>query len=239
VKPVPERFQTTRWSLVLAAAQGGAGSAEALEWLCRTYWYPLYGYIRRRGHDAESARDLTQSFFLHLLEKSALREIDPREGKFRAFLLASLKNFLSNERVRQGALKRRADDSAFRLSLHEAEERYLGERATALGPEEFFQARWARAVLDRVVQRLGDEHESSGKGEVFQRLRNHLTGEEASYDSIAEELGTSAGALRVALHRMRRRLGMLLREEVAHTLSSTEDVDDEIRELLLSAGRKV
>jgi RNA polymerase sigma factor (sigma-70 family) len=236
---VADRFQTTRWSLVLAAAQGGEGSGEALEWLCGAYWYPLYAFIRRQGHDADAARDLTQSFFLHILEKNALSKIDPRQGRFRAFLLASVKNFLSNERVRERALKRRADDPAFRLTLEGAEQRYLGEHAAALSPEDLFGTRWARTVLDRVMRRLGDEHESAGKGEVFNRLRGHMTGEEASYDSLAADLGTSAGALRVTLHRMRQRLGVLLREEVAHTVSSPADIDNEIRELLQAAGRKI
>lgn len=234
---VSERFQTTRWSLVLAAAQGGEGSAEALEWLCGAYWYPLYAFVRRHGYDAEAARDLTQSFFLHLLEKNALSKLDPRQGKFRAFLLASVKNFMSNEREQGRALKRRADDPAFRLTLDGAEQRYLRDRTAGLSPEDLFETRWARTVLERVMRRLGDEHESAGKGEVFNRLRGHMTGEEASYDRLAEELGTSAGALRVTLHRMRQRLGALLREEVAQTVSSPADVDNEIREILQAAGR--
>jgi len=232
-----DRFQTTRWSVVLAAAQGGEGSAEALEWLCGTYWYPLYAFIRRHGHDAEASRDLTQAFFLHLIEKNSLKEIDPRQGKFRAFLLASVKHFASNERVRERALKRRADDPTFRLKLEGAEDRYLGERPASLTPEQLFETRWARAVLDRALRRLGEEHESAGKGDVFSQLRGHMTGDEAPYDRLAEQLGTTEGALRVTVHRMRRRLGALLREEVAQTVSQPSDIDGEIRELLQAAGR--
>jgi RNA polymerase sigma-70 factor (ECF subfamily) len=234
---VTDRFQTTHWSLVLAAARGGEGSAAALEWLCGTYWFPLYAFIRRQGHDPENARDLTQSFFLHVIEKSSLREIDPRLGKFRAFLLAAVKNFMSNERVRKGALKRRADHPGFRLTFDDAERLYIGERSPGLSPEELFERRWARAILDRALRRLGEEQRSAGKSEVFTRLSGHLTGEEVPYDRVAAELGTTEGALRVAVHRLRRRLGELLREEVAQTVSRPADIDDEIRELLQAAGR--
>ena len=232
-----DRFQTTRWSLVLAAAQGAEGSGEALGWLCETYWYPLYAFVRRQGHDVETARDLTQSFFVQLLHRDSLREIDPRQGKFRAFLLASMKHFLSNERARERALKRRTDDPAFRLSLDAAEQRYLREPAASLTPEEVFETRWAIAVLDRALRRLGDEQESTGKGEIFRRLRGHLTGDEAPYDRIAAELGATEGALRVAVLRLRRRLGALLREEVAQTVADPADVDGEIRHLLAAIGR--
>jgi len=234
---VSDRFQTTHWSLVLAAARGGEGAAAALEWLCGAYWYPLYAFIRRQGHDADAARDLTQSFFLHVIEKDALKAIDPRLGKFRAFLLASVKNFMANEREREGAQKRRADHPAFRLSLEDAEPRYLNERPADLSPEELFERRWARAILDRAVRRLEKEHAAASRGEVFARLRGHLTGEEAAYDRMAEELGMTEGALRAAVHRMRRRLGTLLREEVAQTVASPADIEDEIRQLLQAAGR--
>lgn len=232
-----DRFQTTRWSLVLAAAQGVEGSREALEWLCTTYWYPLYAFVRRQGPDAESARDLTQSFFMHLLDKEALRRIDPQQGRFRAFLLAAMKNFLANERAHLQAFKRRTDDPAFRRSLDEAEERYLRDPATHLGPEELFETKWAQAVLDRATRRLGEEMAAGGKGELYERLRGHLTGDDAAYDRIAEGSDMTPGALRVAVHRMRRRLGALLREEVAQTVSESEDVDQEIRRLLEAVGR--
>jgi RNA polymerase sigma-70 factor (ECF subfamily) len=234
---VADRFQTTHWSLVLAAARGGEGSAAALEWLCGTYWYPLYAFIRRQGHDAEAARDLTQSFFLHLIEKSALHEIDPRLGKFRAFLLACIKNFLADQREREAALKRRGDHPSFRLGLEDAERRYLGEQPADLSPEELFERRWARAILDRAVRRLGEEHVSAGKADVFSHLRGHLTGEESPYEGLAAKLGTTEGALRVAVHRMRQRLGALLREEVAQTVSTPADIDEELRQLLQAAGR--
>lgn len=234
---VGDRFETTRWSLVLTAAKGGEGSAEALEWLCSTYWHPVYGFIRRRGNDSEDARDLTQSFFLSLLDRNSLQRIDPGEGKFRSFLLASIKNFLSHEKDRQRALKRKSDDPSLRLDFEGAEDRYLRESFTGLSPEDVYEARWARTILDRALHRLGEEHETTGKGEVFRRLSGHLTGEDPPYDHLAAELGMTEGALRVAVHRLRRRLGALLRSEVAQTVSDPGEVDGEIRSLLQAIGR--
>jgi len=232
-----DRFQTTRWSLVLAAAQGAEGSGEALEWLCATYWYPLYAFVRRQVHDAEAARDLTQSFFLRLLDRQGLRRIDPQQGRFRAFLIASMKHFLANERAREHALKRRTDDPGFRVDIAGAEERYLAEPATTLGPDDLFEAKWALAVLDRAIARLRQEHEATGKGDLFRHLRGHLTGDEAPYDQLTAALGMTEGALRVAVHRLRQRLGALLREEVGQTVSDPAAIDDEIRNLLRAAGR--
>lgn len=232
-----DRFETTRWSLVLAAARGEEGSVEALEWLCATYWQPLYAFIRRQGHDSETARDLTQSFFLSLLDRNSLQRVDPREGRFRSFLLAAIRNFLAHEWERQRALKRRTEDPAFRLDFDGAEERYLRDGAAASSPEDLYESRWARTVLDRALHRLGEEHEATGRGEIFRRLSGHLTGEEASYDRLAAELGMTAGALRVAVHRLRRRLGDLLRAEVAHTVANSDDVQAEIRNLMQAIGR--
>ena len=232
-----DQFQTTRWSLVLEAAQGAEGSAGALAWLCETYWYPLYAFIRRQGNDADAARDLTQSFFLHLLDKQALQRIDPQQGRFRAFLLASAKNFLANERAHEQALKRRADNPAFQLGFDDAEQRYVAEPATVLGPDDLYETRWALSVLDRAMRRLEEEQESAGKAASFTRLRGHLTGEEAPYDRLARDLESTAGALRVAVHRLRVRLGALLREEVAQTVSDPRDIDHEIRCLLEAIGR--
>jgi RNA polymerase sigma-70 factor (ECF subfamily) len=235
---VAERFETTQWSLVLAAAQGAEGSREALEWLCATYWYPLYAFVRRHTHDAEASRDLTQSFFLSLIDGDSLRRIDPAQGRFRAFLLASIKHFLANERARTDALKRRADNPAFQLPLDGAEARYLADSASGLDPEQVFETRWALAVFDRALRRLGEEHESSGKGALFRRLSGCLTGDDGgSYEGIAQELAMTDGALRVAVHRMRRRLGALLRKEVVQTVASPAEVDGEIRNLLLALGR--
>lgn len=232
-----DQFQTTRWSLVLAAGQGTHGSHEALEWLCATYWYPLYAFVRRQGLDVESAHDMTQSFFLMLLDGPSLQRLDPRHGRFRAFLLASMKHFLSNQRARERAIKRRTSDRAFVLSLDEAEERYGREHAGGLTPEEHYETRWALEVLARAIQRLGSEQDTTGRGEQWRRLQGHLTGDEIPYATLAAELGTTDGALRVAVHRLRRRLGELLREEVAQTVAASSDVDEEIRHLLSVIGR--
>jgi RNA polymerase sigma factor (sigma-70 family) len=235
---VPERFETTQWSLVLAAAQGAEGSREALEWLCATYWYPLYAFVRRHTHDAEASRDLTQSFFLSLLDRESLRTIDPQQGRFRAFLLASAKHFLANERARSEARKRRADDPSFQLPLDGAEARYLADPSSGLNPEQAFETRWALAILDRALRRLEEEYEASAKGPLFRRLSGHLSGgEEASYERIARDLEMNEGALRVAVHRMRKRLGSLLRREVAQTVSSEAEIDGEVRSLLQALGR--
>jgi len=234
---VADRFQDTRWSLVLSAAHGGEDSRAALEWLCTSYWYPLYAYVRRRGYDVESARDLTQGFFVSLLERGALRRLDPELGKFRAFLLASMNHFLANEQERAAALKRRTDNPAFHIDLEDVERLYALEPVEGLGPEALFESRWARTVLDRALRRLREEHESADKGELFRRLSGYLTGDEPSSDRLADELGMEPGTLRVAVHRLRRRLGAILRDEVAQTVSNPAEIDDELRNLLEAAGR--
>lgn len=236
IPAVGDRFQTTRWSVVLCAGQRGEGAREALEWLCQTYWYPLYAFVRRQGFDADEAQDLTQSFFLSLLEYDSLEKIDPKYGKFRAFLLASIKHFLSKHRDRTAALKRQADNPHFRVDLDDAERRYSME-AAGLTPDAVFESRWARSVLDRALLRMNREFEAPGKGDVFRALRGYLTGEEPPYDRVAGDLGMTPGALRVAVLRLRRRLGTLLREEVAQTVSTPHDVDSELRSLIEAAGR--
>ena len=228
-------FQTTQWSVVLSAARGGEKSRAALGRLCEIYWFPVYAFVRRKGLDADAARDLTQAFFAHLLEHDTLRSIDPKLGKFRAFLLASVKNFAANEHQRANALKRRAEDPAFHVDLDLAEARY--QPSERLGPDEMFEAKWARTVLDRAIERLQNEHETAGKAELFRRLGAYMTGEEPHYDSLARDLDMTAGALRVTVHRMRRRLGSLLRDEVARTVADEADIDSELRSLLVAAGR--
>ena len=235
---MPDRFETTRWSLVLTAAAGSEQSREALEWLCSTYWYPLYAYVRYHARDAETARDLTQSFFLSLLARESLRSVDPSQGRFRAFLLASIKHFLSNERARTDAIRRRADNPAFQLPLDVAEERLRADAATGADPEQVFETRWAHAVLDRALTRLGAEFSATGKADLFRHLSSHLAGGDTEpYERIARELDMKEGALRVALHRMRRRLGSLLRQEVAQTVASDDEVESEIRNLVQALGR--
>jgi RNA polymerase sigma-70 factor (ECF subfamily) len=234
---VADLFETTRWSLVLAAGRETSGSAEALEWLCATYWYPLYAYVRRQGRDVETAKDLTQSFFVSFLAGEALTRVDPGRGKFRAFLIASMKNFLSNERDREQAIKRQPGESLLRLGLDRGEERYLSEPATDETPEAFYESRWALSIFDRALQRLQQEQAAGDRGVHSRRLIAHLTGDDNPYQAIAAEIGMTEGAARVAVHRLRRRLGALLREEVAHTVADAKDLDDEIRHLLAVLGR--
>ena len=228
------RFQTTRWSLVLEAAGSSPGAGAALEWLCRTYWYPLYGFIRRDVKDPERARDLTQAYFLQLLEKDYLKQIDRDAGKFRSFLLVSLKFFLSNERARERAEKRRADDPAHRVDLDGAEDLYLKNAEDDADPEVAFEKRWAMTVVNRGYDRLGEEYAADGKGELFRALRGHITGagESRPYKDIAERLDMSEGAVKVAVHRMRQRLGRVLRDEVALTVTDPAEVDAELKQLL-------
>jgi RNA polymerase sigma factor (sigma-70 family) len=228
------RFATTRWSVVLAASGADSPAAtEALARLCETYWFPLYAYLRGHGHDAANAEDLTQAFFAHLLEKKAFRHADPARGRFRSFLLTSLKNSAANARDRQLARKRSPDLPLLPLDAGTAEERYLLEPATGETPERVFDRRWALALLDRVMGRLAAETAAAGRQRYFDRLKVYLTGEQPqiSYADAATALGTSETAVKVAVHRLRRRFGALVHEEVSHTVASPDDVESEIRHL--------
>jgi RNA polymerase sigma-70 factor (ECF subfamily) len=228
------RFATTRWSQVLAAGQTSTGeSREALARLCESYWYPLYAYVRRWGHDADQAQDLTQAFFAKLLEKHYLRAADPARGRFRSFLLASLKHFLLNEADRTGAAKRGGRTMVVPLEFENAEGRYSREPADAETPETIYERRWALVLLERTLGRLRGEFEAAGKQVLFARLEGHLTGDHETlpYADLGVELGMSEGAVKVAMHRLRRRFGALLREEINQTVSDPAEVDDEIRDL--------
>ncbi|ANM29369.1 hypothetical protein ABI59_06865 [Acidobacteria bacterium Mor1] len=229
-------FDTTRWSLVLRAAGDSPDAREALDLLLRAYWYPIYGFVRREVRDAEKARDLTQAFFLHLMEKELLKRPDPA-GRFRAFLLVALKHFLAHERAREQALKRRADDPRRAMPLDDAEERWLADR-TDLNPEQAFDRRWAATVIGNGLEQLQRSYVEDGKGDVFTALQGHLTGagDPPPYAVAAQRLGLSEGAIKVAVHRMRRRLGIAMREEVAQTVADPGDVDGELRYLLSILG---
>jgi RNA polymerase sigma factor (sigma-70 family) len=233
------QFVTTRWSQVLAAgSEPTLSSRDALARLCEVYWYPLYAYVRRWGYDADEAQDLTQEFFARLLEKHYLRAADPARGRFRSFLLASLKHFLSNERDRQTAVKRGGRVTIIPLEFENAEGRYQLEPPDAETPETIYERRWALTLLDRTLGRLRDEFEEAGKAALFGRLEGYLTGEQETvpYAELAAELGMSEGAVKVTVHRLRRRFGALLREEIAETVSDPVEVDGEIRELFRSLG---
>jgi RNA polymerase sigma-70 factor (ECF subfamily) len=231
------RFATTHWS-VIVAAQGPASPAaqEALAVLCSTYWYPLYVYIRRQGHSVEQTEDLTQGFFAGVLEQHSLKVVDPAKGKFRSFLLAACKHYLAHERSRARAQKRGGGRSFFSLNFHGAEARYRKEPAHTLTAEKLFVRRWALALLDQVLARLREEFASKGKGKLFDHLRVFLLGEKQALPQgkVAEELDMTPGAVKVAVHRLRRRFRELVREEIARTVDSPEEIDDEIRELFAS-----
>ena len=232
-------FITTRWSLVLAGAdQGSRESRDALAYLCEVYWYPLYSYVRRRGYGADEAADLTQSFFLRLLDKNYLGDADPERGRFRSFLLTALKHFLANEWDRVNAQKRVGDRLAVSLDAEGAESLYRSQPADDVTPEKLFEKRWAKTVLDRAQARLEESYAGRGQGDRYHALRPYLTGDQASrsYAEVAEELEMTVGAVKVAVHRLRRQFGRQLRAEIAETVSSEDQVDDEIR-FLLGQGR--
>ncbi len=225
-------FPATQWSVVLSA--GGAGSrpaAVALEELCGAYWFPLYVYVRRSGYSPADAEDLTQQFFARMLAGDGLRTADPSRGRFRTFLLTSMQRFLVSEWRRGQALKR-GEGKVVRLDPAHAEE-VLAEQAGAVSAESEFDRRWADALLQRALDRLKGEMEADGKGPVFERLKGQVWGGGApqSAQALAADLGFSEGAVRVAAHRMRRRFRELLRSEVAATVGSESDVDDELRHL--------
>jgi RNA polymerase sigma-70 factor (ECF subfamily) len=232
--PDPCGFATTHWSLIVAARQPDASAArQALAHLCTAYWYPLYAYIRRRGHLPDEAQDLTQEFFARLLERDLLGAADPDRGRFRAFLLAACKHFLANEHDRACAIKRGGGRAPLSLNLDDAEGRYGREPSHDLTPDKLFERRWALTLLDRTLARLREEFTAKGKGETFDRLRVFLVGDRGapSHAELAAEVGMTAGAVKVAAHRLRQRYRELLREEIAHTVEGLEQIDEEVREL--------
>ena len=229
------RFQTTRWSLILAARSGRSpDSREALEALCKAYWFPLYAFIRRLGFGADEARDLTQGYFARLIEHRDLKDVRPDLGRFRSFLLGSVKHFVSNELDRQRAKKRAPERPLLSLDATEAERLYRFEPVDALTPESVFERKWAATVVQRTLERLGAESSGSPRAARFEALRGHLAGEgpETSHRDLGVRLGMTEDAVKVTLHRLRRRFGELLREEIRDTVRDRDDVDDEIRHLL-------
>jgi RNA polymerase sigma-70 factor (ECF subfamily) len=228
---------TTRWSLILAAQEGDTPQArEALSALCALYWYPLYAFVRRRGHGPEDAQDRVQGFFTRLLEKNDLAAVDRQRGRFRAWLLASLQHFLANAWDSERALKRGGGQPLLSIDGEAAESRYGLDVTAEMTPERLFERQWALALLEHVLATLGEECARGGKGRLFEKLQGALAGEgeQLPYAQVAEELGMSPGAVKVAAHRLRGRYRELLREEIARTVERPEDIDDEIR-LLLAA----
>ncbi len=229
------RFESTHWSVVLAAASSpSSGASNALERLCASYWYPLYAYIRSRGVGPEDAHDLTQEFFARLIEKGFLKDVRPEKGKFRTFLLASVNHFLSNEWDRAKAQKRGGHLQFLPLDFAQAEERHVRGAAHTLSPEALFERAWAMAVLDSVLSRLRDEYARAGKESQFDHLKGVLVLGEggASYRELGGEIGLSEGAVKVAVHRLRRRYRDLLLEEIAQTLAEGENTEEELRHLM-------
>ncbi len=238
------RFTTTRWSVVLSAgAARTPASADALETLCRAYWYPLYAYARRWGRSPDDAQDVVQGFFARLLENGALGAADPGRGRFRSFLLTSFRNFITNESARASARKRGGGVSVLSIDAARPEERYALEPVTDETPDRLFLRSWALALLRTVLGRLRAAYADQGKEALFERLEPFIVGAgDGSYGDAAEATGLTAGALRVTVHRLRRRYRDTLREEVAQTLSERGDevpeaaIRDEISELLAALG---
>ncbi len=224
-------FATTHWTVVLAAGRKRTLQADvALEQLCRTYWFPLYTYVRRRGHSKEDAEDLTQAFFARFLERNYLEGLRSEKGKFRAFLLAALKHFLANASDRAHRQKRGGGLASLSLDWQDADTRYQLDPADQLSPDKLYDRTWAVALLERVIVRLRDESVAEDKAELFEHLKPFLMiGKSAiPYGQAATELNLSEGAVRVAVHRLRRRYRELLRDEIAQTLSDPAQVEEEM-----------
>jgi RNA polymerase sigma-70 factor (ECF subfamily) len=230
----PQVFATTHWSIVVAAGQGDSGpSQRALEALCHAYWYPIYVYVRRKGYGPEEAEDLTQEFFSQLIAKEHLRLADRRKGKFRTFLLATLDYFLMREWSRAHRQKRGGQFTFISLDKERPEERYKLEPADNDTPEKRFLRQWALSVLKQTMKALQCECEAHGKGALFQEAKDLISGERhgTAYSQISKNLGVGEGAARVAVHRLRQRYGELLRREIAHTVASEAEIDEELRYL--------
>lgn len=229
-----EIFATTRWTVVLAAGRKSGPQADvALEELCRTYWFPLYSYVRRQGHSREDAEDLTQAFFLRFLEKNYLEGLGSDKGKFRAFLLAALKHFLANEWDRANRQKRGGGVAPLSLDWQDADARYLVNPADNLSPDKLYDRTWAVTLLERVITRLRDECAAEGRSKIFDQLKPFLmVGKSAiPYAAAANALEMNEGAARVAVHRLRCRYRELLRDEIGQTLSDPAQVGEEMRAL--------
>jgi RNA polymerase sigma-70 factor (ECF subfamily) len=233
-------FATTHWSVIVAAGTGldSPLAHEALETLCRTYWYPLYSYVRQRGETHPDAQDVTQSFFLQLLDKNWLTQVDRNKGKFRSFLLVAMNHFLANEWRRLRTEKRGGQAVLISLDEHSAEERWQLDPATDETPETAFEQRWAAALLERVLYRLRVEQVSAGRSKLFDELKVFLVGRkgEVAYADLAARLESTEGALKMSVQRLRHRYGEILREEVANTVASPDDVEAELQYLLTVLG---
>lgn len=233
--PARGRFATTRWTMVHAAGHpSDPQTAGALAELCQIYWPPLYSYLRGRGHDPDEAQDLTQGFFARLLERKDLRRADPARGRFRGFLLTALKRYVINEHERAASARRGGGHHRLSGDFEEAERIYVLERRHDDTPERVFDRKWAAIAFDRALQRLREECRQAGKSTVADVLLPYLTdtGELPAYRATAAELGLTEGAVKVAVHRLRQRFGAILRLEISETVLRSDEVEDEMRDLL-------
>lgn len=228
-------FLTTHWSAVLLAGRQDTPSAHvALEQLCQTYWYPLYAYVRRRGYSAHDAQDLTQSFFVSLMQRQSLSKADPERGRFRSFILTSMNFFLANEWTKTQAQKRGGGQpSAISLDLVSAEGRFDLEPADPMTPDKAFDKEWAAALLEKVLNQLEEEYRRENKADVFKALKETLAGSRDSqpYAQLAANLNMNEGAVKTAVHRLRKRYRHLVESEIANTVASPQDIADEMRHL--------
>jgi RNA polymerase sigma factor (sigma-70 family) len=234
------RFRTTRWSLVLAARnRAAAGWRDALSDLCSAYWYPLYAFARRLGQGPEDAQDLTQEFFARLLERDGLKTVDRERGRFRSFLLASFRNFATDEGRKARARKRGGGVAPIPIDLETAEGRYVREPADPRTPEDVFERRWALTLLERAIGRLQTEHVSAGKDKAFEALKGYLPGgggDPVPYAETAARLGVTEVGVKVTVHRFRKRFRSLLLEEISQTVETEEEVDAEVHHLMSALG---
>ena len=228
------RFATTHWSVVLAAGDNSSPQhREALETLCRIYWFPIYAYLRRQGYGAHDAEDQTQGFFTHMIEKYDLCRADPNRGRFRSFLLSMLKHFVADQRDRSHAQKRGGGKRVFSFDFADAETRYKLEPLQQISPDRLFEKSWALAVLDQTMARLKAETSRSNRQKQFEHLKVYLAGQTHTipYCDMAEKLDMTEGSVKVAIHRLRKRYRELLWEQIAQTVSSTEEIESEIQAL--------
>ena len=224
-----DQFPDTRWSLVLGASSA-SGRHEALRWLCEHYWYPLYAYIRRRGYPVATAQDLTQGFLAHFLEHRAIESADPARGRFRSYILGALRHYLLDHHDFENAVKRGGAALHVPIEFEESELRYL-QSPPHLSPEALYERQWAVSLIERVVGLMSAEHASQGKSAQFDALKPFLAGE-GDYRTAALSLGVSEGAVRVSVHRLRRRYRDLLTAEIEQTVAPDTDIDQELRHLL-------
>jgi len=233
-RPSAARFATTHWSVVAAAGRPASPDyRQAMETLLRTYWFPLYAYLRRNGHNANEAADYTQAFFTRMLEKQYLKSVAPKPGKFRSFLLTALKHFLANERDRANAKKRGGGRKILSLDFQSAESQYALEPADRLTPEKLFEKSWALTVLERTMTQLEAELAAKNKQKLFDHLKVYLAAEPGSvpYRDMAAKLNMTETAVKTTVHRLRKRCRQLLRNEIAQTVAAESQIDDEIRGL--------